>query len=108
MMNKKLKKTLIISLLISFSSISCPIFAAEARNAIKVYQQAQELQADDNWYEASQYYIEVVNINPAFSDAWFHLSECCYHLGEFDLQNSILKMLKNTKKTIQKSKILKE
>ncbi|MCR5188726.1 MAG: tetratricopeptide repeat protein [Treponema sp.] len=90
MMNKNLKKAILISLLISFISISCPLFAQENRNAIKVYKQAQELQADDNWYEASQYYIEVVNLNPAFSDAWFHLSECCYHLGEFDLAKQYL------------------
>lgn len=107
MMNKKLKKTLIISLLISFSSISCPIFAAEARNAIKVYQQAQELQADDNWYEASQYYIEVVNINPAFSDAWFHLSECCYHLGEFDLAKQYLENAEKYEKDNSKIQNLK-
>ena len=106
-MNKKLKKTLIISLLISFSSISCPIFAAEARNAIKVYQQAQELQADDNWYEASQYYIEVVNINPAFSDAWFHLSECCYHLGEFDLAKQYLENAEKYEKDNSKIQNLK-
>lgn len=107
MMNKKLKKTLIISLLISFSSISCPIFAAEARNAIKVYQQAQKLQADDNWYEASQYYIEVVNINPAFSDAWFHLSECCYHLGEFDLAKQYLENAEKYEKDNSKIQNLK-
>lgn len=106
-MNKKLKKTLIISLLISFSSISCPIFAAESRNAIKVYQQAQELQADDNWYEASQYYIEVVNINPAFSDAWFHLSECCYHLGEFDLAKQYLENAEKYEKDNSKIQNLK-
>ncbi|MCI7567648.1 MAG: tetratricopeptide repeat protein [Treponema sp.] len=107
MMNKKLKKTLIISLLISFSSISCPIFATEARNAIKVYQQAQKLQADDNWYEASQYYIEVVNINPAFSDAWFHLSECCYHLGEFDLAKQYLENAEKYEKDNSKIQNLK-
>lgn len=62
-----------------------PLFAAESKNILKLYNEAVELQNDENWYTASQYYIEVVNSNPAFSDAWFRLADCSYHLGEFDL-----------------------
>lgn len=95
MMNKKIKQALAISFFISFSALNFSLFSAEKKNAVKLYNQAMELQADDNWYDASQYYVEVVNLNPAFSDAWFHLSECCYHLGEFDLA---LQYLENAEK----------
>ena len=83
MMNKKITK--VLCSLILASVLPAAAFAAESKNAIKLYNQAVELQNDENWYEASQYYVEVVDINPAFSDAWFRLSECSYHLGEFDL-----------------------
>lgn len=62
-----------------------PAFAAEKKTALEIYNQAQEYERNENWYGASQYYIEVVNINPAFTDAWFHLADCSYKLGEFDL-----------------------
>lgn len=61
------------------------VFAAEKKSAIEIYNQALSYENSENWYEASQYYIEVVNINPAFSDAWFRLADCSYKLGEFDL-----------------------
>lgn len=107
MMNKKLKKTLLISLLITFTSINTLTFAAESGSAIKIYEQARELQSNDNWYEASQYYIEAVNLNPAFSDAWFHLSECCYHLGEFDLAKQYLENAEKYEKNNSKIQNLK-
>ena len=45
------------------------LFAAESKNILKTYNEAIELQNEENWYTASQYFIEVVNSNPAFSDA---------------------------------------
>lgn len=61
------------------------VFAAEPKSAISVYNKGVEFQAEENWYTASQYFMEVVEINPAFSDAWFKLADCSYRLGEFDL-----------------------
>lgn len=72
-----------------------PAFGAEKKTAIEIYNQALEYENSENWYGASQYYIEVVNINPAFTDAWFHLADCSYKLGEFDLA---LQYLENAEK----------
>lgn len=62
-----------------------PMFAADKKSALSIFDKAVEFENQENWYAASQYYLEVVNINPAFSDAWFRLAECSYKLGEFDL-----------------------
>ena len=62
-----------------------PVFAAGSKNTLKLYNEAVELQNEENWYTASQYFIEVVKDNPAFSEAWYRLADCSYHLGEFDL-----------------------
>lgn len=80
-MNKKL--IAILSLLIFF--VSAKVFAAESKKPLDIYNKACALQEEENWYAASQYFIEVVNLNPAFSDAWFRLADCSYKLGEFDL-----------------------
>ena len=80
-MNKKLTLTLVLL----FSFMCARLCAAENKNALSVYDKAVQLQNEENWYLARQYFIEVVNMNPAFSDAWFRLADCSYKLGEFDL-----------------------
>ena len=80
-MNKKLTTALVLAALLSGIGLN----AAEKRTPVSIYNQAIELQNDENWYTAAQYFIEVVNLNPAFSDAWYRLADCSYHLGEFDL-----------------------
>ena len=109
MMNKKIKQALAsgIFLLIAVLAPLPPLFAAESKNAVKLYNQAQELQNDDNWYEASEYFLEVVNLNPAFSDAWFHLAECSYHLGQFDLAYQYLESAEKYEKNNSKIQNLK-
>ena len=65
-----------------------PLCAAGANGSASVldkYNQGLEFQQDENYYAASQYYLEVVKDNPAFTDAWYKLAECSYKLGEFDL-----------------------
>ena len=84
-----------------------PLFAADSKNILKLYNEAVELQNDENWYTASQYYIEVVNSNPAFSDAWFRLADCSYHLGEFDLAFQYLESAEKYEKDRSEIKNLK-
>lgn len=52
---------------------------------LRTYNKGLENQQNENFYLASQNYLEVVEMNPAFSDAWLKLAECSYKLGEFDL-----------------------
>ena len=84
-MSKKLSRFVITLIFVSALSGLSPLFAADSKNILKLYNEAVALQEEENWYTASQYFIEVVNSNPAFSDAWFRLADCSYHLGEFDL-----------------------
>ena len=109
MMNKKIKQALASGIFLSIAALAPlpPLFAAESKNAVKLYNQAQELQNDDNWYEASEYFLEVVNLNPAFSDAWFHLAECSYHLGQFDLAYQYLESAEKYEKNNSKIQNLK-
>jgi len=45
------------------------------------------LQAEntEEWHTATQNFLEAVRINPAYADAWYHLSRVSYFLGEPDL-----------------------
>ena len=106
-MSKKLSR---IAVTLIFSAVLCgvsPLFAAESKNVLKLYNEAVELQNDENWYTASQYFIEVVDNNPAFSDAWFRLADCSYHLGEFDLAFQYLESAEKYEKNKPEIKNLK-
>ena len=101
-MNRK-----IAGLFVSLFLIISPLFATDSKNVLKLYNEAVELQNDENWYTASQYFIEVVNSNPAFSDAWFRLADCSYHLGEFDLAFQYLESAEKYEKGKSEIKNLK-
>ena len=105
-MSKKLAGVLIALIFVSAAG-SSSLFAAESKNILKLYNEAVELQNEENYYTASQYYIEVVNSNPAFSDAWFRLADCSYHLGEFDLAFQYLESAEKYEKDRSEIKNLK-
>ena len=106
-MSKRLAGVL-LSLIFAFVAGGLsPLFAADSKNVLKLYNEAVELQNEENWYTASQYFIEVVNSNPAFSDAWFRLADCSYHLGEFDLAFQYLESAEKYEKDKSEIKNLK-
>ena len=106
-MSKKLAGVL-LSLIFGFVAGGLsPLAAAESKNVLKLYNEAVELQNEENWYTASQYFIEVVNSNLAFSDAWFRLADCSYHLGEFDLAFQYLESAEKYEKDRSEIKNLK-
>ena len=106
-MSKRLAGVL-LSLIFAFVAGGLsPLFAADSKNVLKLYNEAVELQNEENWYTASQYFIEVVNSNPAFSDAWFRLADCSYHLGEFDLAFQYLESAEKYEKDRSQIKNLK-
>ena len=85
--NRRCKGKVFAAVLVCFT-IAQGLFAAPAADSATVlekYNQGIKLQQDESYYTASQYYLEVVAANPAFTDAWYHLAECSYKLGEFDL-----------------------
>lgn len=85
MLKKNLtRKIFFVSCLLFVISGIMPLAAAE-KTAVQIYEEGIQLQNEENYYAAAQCYIEVVDLNPAFSDAWFRLSDCSYRLGEYDL-----------------------
>jgi len=75
----------VLVLLLLNSVFVSALFGAPKQSALSLFNQGLENEAEENWYAASQYYIEVVNINPSYSEAWYRLADCSYKLGEFDL-----------------------
>jgi tetratricopeptide (TPR) repeat protein len=107
MMSKKIRGFVVTLIFAAALGGMSPLFAADSKNVLKLYNEAVELQNEENWYTASQYFIEVVNSNPAFSDAWFRLADCSYHLGEFDLAFQYLESAEKYEKDKSEIKNLK-
>ena len=97
---KKLTKSKIVILFLSCAVV----FSLNATSLISQYDKAVELQQNESYYLASQYYLEIVAENPAWSDAWYNLSECSYKLGEFDLA---LQYLENAEKYEKENRRIK-
>lgn len=79
-MKKLSKKAFILS-----SVLLLGAFAAAEKTASVYYNEALQAQNEEKWYEASQHFMEAIQKNPVYGDAWFNLAQCSYQLGEFDL-----------------------
>lgn len=63
-----------------------PIDAQRAgTSASQLYERGLAAQKNENWYAASQLFLEAVHANPVYGDAWYHLAACTYQLGQYDL-----------------------
>ena len=98
----KSKKTLVLSVCLLL--LPALVFGA---GALDKYNLGMEAQSNENFYVASQYYLEVTAENPAFTDAWYKLAECSYKLGEFDLALNYLENAEKYEKNNQKIQNLK-
>lgn len=94
-MNKKNKSFFLVLILI-FSHF-CFVYS-QTTDVLSLYNRGNEYQNESSWYLAIQDYLEVVRINPAFSEAWYNLSECSYKLGEYDLALQYLKQAETLEK----------
>ncbi len=81
--------------------------AGSSAAVLEKYNQGIKAQANESYYEASQYYLEVTVENPAFTDAWYKLAECSYKLGEFDLALQYLESAEKYEKNKSEIKNLK-
>ncbi len=61
-----------------------PSFAKE-KTAGDYFSDGVSEQENENWYLASQHFLEAIGENPSYGAAWFNLSKCSYMLGEYDL-----------------------
>lgn len=77
---------------------------SQEKDVLSLYNQGVEHQNESSWFSAIQDYLEVVEKNPAFSEAWYKLSECSYKLGEYDLALQYLSEAEKLEK--ENSKIL--
>ena len=97
--SKNLKKVILCAAVLAAGVL--PLSAAtgpgtaDSADILDKYTQGMQYQSDENYYTASQYYLEITAQNPAFTDAWYRLAECSYKLGEFDLA---LQYLENAQK----------
>jgi tetratricopeptide (TPR) repeat protein len=60
---------------------------AEAQNRADAefwYEQGRSLMLEEDWYGASESFMECVRLSPAHAGAHASLAECYYELGEFD------------------------
>ena len=75
------KKSIFVLVLFVFTKM----FFASDKTAFQYYELGKKAQNEENWYEAGEYYIEALNKNPSYFEAWFSSAECSYQLSEFDL-----------------------
>lgn len=80
-----------------FASLAC--LPAQAKTARSYYDKGFDAESTEDWHTATQNYMEAVRINPAFADAWFHLSRVSYLLGEPELALQYLENAEKIEKT---------
>ncbi len=93
----------VLFLFLVFSNVA-PLYAQKKGGILDLYEKGLSFQQDENFYLASQYYLEVVSQNPAFTEAWIKLADCSYKLGEFDLALDYIEKAEDYEKN--KSEIL--
>lgn len=76
------KRKIVFSALCIFL-LTIPLFASSP-TAAEFYSRGVERQNGEEWYEATELFLEAVRVNPAYADAWFRLAECAYQLGQYD------------------------
>ena len=57
---------------------------ADAQSALRFYDQGRLAMESENWYDASEAFLESLKINPSHGESMAALGECYYYLGEFD------------------------
>lgn len=58
---------------------------AQNETALSLYNKGVSLQQREDYYGAVDSLTEALQLNDHFGDAWFHLAQCTYELGEYDL-----------------------
>ncbi|MDR1586711.1 MAG: tetratricopeptide repeat protein, partial [Treponema sp.] len=63
---------------------TAPLFPQTGANAAALYNRGQTLVAQEDWYAASEVFLECLAVNPAHAEATAALAACYYELGEYD------------------------
>jgi tetratricopeptide (TPR) repeat protein len=86
----RLPKVILCLALWCLLSLSLPAQTSRLQSATTHYDDGKRLQTMEDWFGASEQYLEALRFNPAFGDAWFALAECSYALGEYSLAMTYL------------------
>ena len=94
------KRNKIAACFLTFLMLS-PLSAQGKPNltARNYFELGQEAENTEEWASATQHYLEAVRMNPAYADAWYHLSRVSYFLGEPDLALQYLSSAEKIEKT---------
>ncbi len=79
-----LRKKLSLGIVILLFAL--PLIAQDNSPAVlKFYDSGVQKQIAEDFYGAAEDFNEAVQRNPAFSDAWFHLAQVTYEVGDYSL-----------------------
>ncbi len=56
-----------------------------AQTALDLFNQGREYQYREDWYSATELYLQALEVNPAYGEAWLSLAQCSYELDQYDL-----------------------
>ena len=65
-------------------SLSGIVFA-QTKSALSFYESGIQKQNIEDYYGASEDFQQALQANPAYGDAWFHLSQVTYSTGDYSL-----------------------
>lgn len=69
------------------------------KSARAFYENGISAENSEDWHIATQNFLEAVRVNPAYADAWYHLSLVSYYLGEPELAMQYLESAEKIEKT---------
>lgn len=67
----------------------CPVAPCFA-DAAASFERGSRAQEAEDWYGASEFFLEAVSENPAYAQAWLRLAQCAWHQGQTDMALSYL------------------
>lgn len=78
-----MKKVFLFLSLILFGGFT--FASSEKGTAARLYEKGLLSQSREEWFDASEQFQQVLQINPSYGDAWFHLAQVTYELNDFNL-----------------------
>ena len=79
-LNNRFQKFLAVLLL-----FVCGGFCFAAKSAAFYFNEGKELQLEEDWYGAIEYFTEATRQNSSYGEAYFKLAECFYAVDEYEL-----------------------
>ena len=74
----------ILCVLYGLGSLEAQNAGSNAAGAAALYERGKAFMADEDWYSASEAFLDCLRLNPAHAEGTAALAECYYELGEFD------------------------